>query len=279
MTPSERGRALTVPKVNTISRGGSRFYVHPDDGTQKVPGVTSILGMLPKPFLKPWAAKVVAETAVESIGEVVGIAMRDRQAAIDMLKRAPDRQTGAAADIGTQAHDLFEAIAKGERVGRVHPELVPYVEHFQEFLDEFQPEYIFMEETVWSDRHEYAGSFDAFAQIGGDRVWIDYKTTRSGVHEEVALQLAAYRHADYIIRPDGSRVPMPTSEGGAVLHIRPEGWKLVPVNCGEAEFEMFLHLREVFRWEKELKQGVVGDPLNKGAKPARRRATARRRAA
>lgn len=270
---------MTTPKVNTISRGGSRFYVHPEDGTLKVPGVTSILGMLPKPFLKPWAAKVVAETAVESIGEVVGIAMRDKQAAIDMLKRAPDRQTKSAADVGTEAHDLFEAIAKGEPPRRVHPELQPFVDHFNAFLDEFQPEFTFMEETVWSDKHEYAGSFDAFATIDGDRVWVDYKTTRSGVHEEVALQLAAYRHADYIIRPDGSRVPMPPAEGGAVLHIRPEGWKLVPVRCGEAEFEMFLHLREVFRWEKELKASVIGDPLNASAKPTRRRPTARRRAA
>lgn len=270
---------MTTPKVNTISRGGSRFYVHPNDGTLKVPGVTSILSMLPKPYLKPWAAKVVAETAVESIGEVVGIAMRDRQAAIDMLKRSPDRQTAAAAEVGSDAHDLFERIAKGERIGRVHPELAVFVDHFQAFIDEFRPEFTFMEETVWSDSYEYAGSFDAFATIDGDRVWVDYKTTRSGVHEEVALQLAAYRHADYIIRPDGSRVPMPTADGGAVLHIRPEGWKLVPVRCGSTEFEVFLHLREIFRWEKELRDTVLGDPLNQAARPRKRAIARRRRAA
>ncbi|MEU8655271.1 hypothetical protein [Actinoplanes philippinensis] len=227
--------------------------------------------MLPKSFLKFWASKVVAEYAVHNLGEIVGIALRgDSDGAIDYLKRAPDRETRKAADVGTEAHNYFERMAKGEPVGRVHPDLKPFVEHFGAFLDEFQPEIVFTEETVWSEQHDYAGSFDAFATIQGEAVWLDWKTTRSGVHAEVALQLAAYRHADYIIRPDGSRVPLPKAEGGAVLHVRPEGWKLVPVNCGPESFEFFLHLREVFRWEKEFKETVIGDPLNDGAKPARR---------
>lgn len=271
---------MTTPKVSTIRRGGSRFYVHPDTA-EKVPGVTSILGMLPKPFLKPWAAKMVAEYAVDNIGSYIDLLLRgERQAVVDMLKRAPDRNTAGAADIGTEVHDLFDRMAQGEpRPARVHPELVPYVDHFEAFLEEFTPSFTFMEETVWSDEHGYAGSFDAFAEIAGERVWVDYKTTRSGVHEEVALQLAAYRHADYIVRPDGSRVPMPPADGGAVLHVRPEGWKLVPVACGEEQFATFQHLREVFRWEKELKQGVIGQPLNKAAPKARaRRPAAPRRA-
>lgn len=254
---------MTTPKVNTIKRGGSRFYVSPDTG-QKVPGVTSVLGMLPKDFLRYWAAKMVAEEAVADLGSVVSIAMRDPAAAIDYLKRAPDRNTNKAADTGTAAHDLFERMARGEKLGRVHPDLEPFVRHFDEFLTVAQPEYHFLEETVWSDAHDYAGSFDAFATIRGERVWIDNKTTRSGIHAEVGIQLAAYRYADAILRPDGSRTPMPKADGGAVLHIRPEGWKLVPVRADEAAFDVFLHLREVFRYEKEFKSTIVGQPVFEG---------------
>jgi len=255
---------MTTPKVNTIKRGGSRFYVSPETGA-KVPGVTSVLGMLPKEFLRYWAARTVAEEAVADLGAVVSIAMRDPSAAIDYLKRAPDRTTRKAADIGTAAHDLFETLAKGEKVGRVHPDLEPYVRHFNEFLDVAQPEYHFMEETVWSDEFAYAGSFDAFATISGERIWIDNKTTRSGIHEEVGLQLAAYRFADNILRPDGSRVPMPKADGGAVLHIRPEGWKLVPVRADRVLFdEVFLPLRAVFTYEKEIKSTIVGDAVFAG---------------
>lgn len=248
---------MTTPKVSTIKRGGSRFYVNPDTA-EKVPGVTSILGMLPKDFLRYWASKMVAEEAVADLGSVVSIAMRDPQAAIDYLKRAPDRNVGKAADTGTAAHALFEKMASGEPVGRVHPDLKPFATHFAEFLDVVQPEILFQEETVWSEKHVYAGSFDGFGIIEGERVWLDWKTTRSGVHEEVGLQLAAYRFADYLIREDGGRVPMPEADGGAVLHVRPEGWSLVPVRCDEATFEVFLHLREVFRYEKEFKSTIIG---------------------
>ena len=255
---------MTTPKVSTIKRGGARFYVNPDDGAVKVPGVTSIVGMLPKEFLRYWAAKMVAEEAVADPGTLVNMVLRDPSAAIDHLKKAPDRNTRKAADVGTAAHDLFEKLSRGQSVGRVHPDLEPYVRHFSEFLDVAQPEYHFMEETVWSDKHEYAGSFDAFATIQGEKVWIDNKTTRSGIHEEVGVQLAAYRFADSIIRADGGRVPMPQADGGAVLHIRPEGWKLVPVRCDEEMFDVFLHLREVFRYEKEIKGTIVGREIFSG---------------
>lgn len=269
---------MTTPRINTITRGGSRFYVNPETGA-KAPGVTSILDMLPKPFLKPWAAKVVAESAVANLGEVVGIALKgDTQGAIDYLKRAPDRDTKRAQEIGSEAHEYFERMAKGEPVGRVHPEMKPFVDHFDEFLRKFSPEFIFLEETVWSEKHDYAGSFDAFALISGEAVFLDWKTTRSGVHEEVALQLAAYRHADYIIRPDKSRVPMPRSDGGGVLHIRPEGWAFRPVKADDSVFPYFLHLREVFRWEREIKPTVIGDPLNVPASAMRGRTPAPRRA-
>ena len=255
---------MTTPKVSTIKRGGARFYVNPDDGAIKVPGVTSIVGMLPKEFLRYWAAKMVAEEAVADPGTLVNMVLRDPSAAIDHLKKAPDRNTRKAADVGTAAHDLFEKLAKNQPIGRVHPDLEPFVRHFSEFLDKAQPEYHFMEETVWSDKHEYAGSFDAYATIQGERVWIDNKTTRSGIHEEVGVQLAAYRFADSIIRQDGGRIPMPKADGGAVLHIRPEGWKLVPVRCDEDMFDVFLHLREIFRYEKEIKGTIVGREIFSG---------------
>jgi hypothetical protein len=262
---------LTTPKVSTIKRGGSRFYVNPETGT-KAPGVTSILDMLPKPFLRYWAAKEVATTAVDELGTIVTMTLRDREAAIDHLKRAPDRDTYRAATVGGAAHDIFERLAKGEPAGRIPPDVEPFVRHFGEFIDEFSPEYLFMEETVWSETHDYAGSFDALAIIDGDLTWIDYKTTRSGVHEEVALQLAAYSHADYILRPDGTRVPLPHAEAGACVWIRPEEWGVYPVRIDDEVFDDFLALRKVFDYDRERKATVIGDPVGglRGPSPSRR---------
>jgi hypothetical protein len=267
---------VTTPKVNTIKRGDARFYVNPETG-EKAPGVTSILNMLPKGFLKYWAAKAVSEFAVDNVGSVVDLMIKgNREAAVDMLKRAPDRDVNNAANVGTEVHDIFERMASGETISRVHPDFKPYVAHFEEFLDEFQPEFVHLEETVWSEAHDYAGSFDALAKIRGELVWLDWKTTRSGVHEEVAVQLAAYGHADYIVSADGTRTPLPQADGSGVLHVRPEGWKLVPCRFDESVFKVFLHLREVFRYERELKSSMLGNPLNAGAKPTKRTAAPRK---
>ncbi|MGZ0151860.1 hypothetical protein ACXJJ3_32710 [Kribbella sp. WER1] len=269
---------MTTPKVNTIKRGGARLYVHPDDG-QKVPGVTSILNMLPKDFLKFWAAKAVATQAVDLLGEVVGIALRDRQAAIDMLKRAPDRDVAQAAQNGTDVHDMFERLAKGETLGRIHPDLEPYVGIFRGFEKQYDPEFLFLEQTVWSVKHGYAGSFDWCAKVTdpktGERLTAmgDWKTTRSGVHEEVSLQLTAYANADYIVGADGAQIDIPQIDVGLVVHARPEGGQVVPALISDELFtEVFLPLMQIFQYEKETKKTVLGQgiPIEIVEEPKRR---------
>lgn len=257
---------MTTPRINTIKRGGSRLYVHPDSA-EKVPGVTSILNMLPKGFLKYWASKVVAETAVQHLGEVVGIAMRDEGAAIDFLKRSPDRFTAKSADAGTEVHDLYERMARGQEIGRVHPDLLPYVGIFKGFERTYKPEFLFLEETVWSETHGYAGSFDFIARITDPdtaeemTVVGDWKTTRSGVHAEVALQETAYSRADYIVRPDGGKVPIPALDGGIVVHARPEGGQVVPALLSDDLFAIFLALKTVWEWDREISKTVLGNGL------------------
>jgi len=254
---------MTIPKVATIKRGGSRLYVNPDSGL-KVPGVTSVLNMLPKPFLKFWAAKLVAETAVDMMPEFSGMVMKgDRAGAIDYLKRAPMRNTGAAADRGTEAHDIMERMSLGKNVGRVAPDMTWVKDNFNEFLDAFEPEFHHLEGTVWNDEPGYAGSFDWIATIGDELVIGDNKTTRSGVHAEVALQLNAYAAADSLMDADGERTPMPQCQAAAVFHTVPDGWKLVPIMLdAEALMPVFEALLVVMDWDKNIHKTVIGDALD-----------------
>ena len=248
---------MTTPKVKTFSAKGSRFYVHPDTG-ESVPGVTSILNQLPKPFLQYWSAKVVAEYAVDNVESWRSL---DYKAAVDLLKGAPRRYTSGRADIGTEAHDAFEKIGNGDDPGPIRIEVQPYVDQFSKFLDDFQPEFIGQELTVWSEKHRYAGSTDAFLRIQGEPVVVDWKTTKS-IYPEVGLQLAAYRYADHVIDQYGSTSPIPTLEGGAVLHVREDGYDLVPLRCDEKVFEIFLALRNFsFEWAQDISKTVVGAPL------------------
>ena len=264
-------------RVRTIRRGGSRFYVEPSTD-HKAPGVTSIIGMGPKPFLQYWAARTVAEAAVEKAEAVLSIRGKydqrtqtydgDPDAAIDMLKGAPLRYTKQRAAVGSDAHDLFERMIRGETVRRVGQDLAPYKRHFAEFLDEVQPELLLAEDVFWSDTYDYAGSGDAVLRVvdeSGEKlnVLVDWKTGRD-TYPDVALQLSAYAHADRVIGEDGESRPMPRIDAGLVLHITPERWALKPVRIDDEVFTVFLHLRAIFDWDRTLSREVIGRPIASG---------------
>jgi hypothetical protein len=274
-------------------RGGSRFYQDPDDFKVTVPGVTSIIGMLPKPFLTFWAAKMAAELAVDSIDYLKEMAERDRDGAVSFVKGASTRYTKLRATIGSAAHDLFERIIRGDDIGRVSPDMEPYVFHFRDFLTKVNPELIHAEDVAWSDKHAYAGSFDAIL-----RVWlfkdntpdptrgkyghsepcdliVDYKTSKD-IHAEVSLQLTAYAMADRLITADGASHPFPQVDGGAVLHVTPEGWNFKPVSLDADVFATFLNLREIFRWDREISKTVLHKSIAQSGSALRVTGTQRR---
>jgi hypothetical protein len=263
--------------IRTIQRSGSRFYFHEDAPDTAYPGVTSVIGMLPKPFLAYWQAKMVAELAVDSIDFVQQMVERDREGAIGYLKGAANRYTKQRASIGSHAHDLFERMIRGERIGRVHPDMEPYRRNFGEYLDAVQPELVRAEDVAWSDTHRYAGSFDGILRLrlGEDGrpdpqgepalVMADWKTSKS-TYPEVALQMSAYAHADVIIDSRGNREPMPEFDGAFVLHITDEQASFKPVRIAEENglpdvFPFFLYLRETFEWDKSVSKTVLGDPI------------------
>ncbi|MGW3072751.1 hypothetical protein [Kitasatospora sp. NPDC001132] len=273
-------------KVSTVQRGGSRFYV--DHETQeKVPGVTSVVGMLPKPFLTPWAAKTTAEAAVDNLSAVKAIAESDRDGAIDFLKNAHRRYTKHRASIGSDAHDMFERMIRGEHIdpSALSDAMRPYFLHFEEFMRSVNPELIRAEDVAWSDTHKYAGSFDALLRVwvvenedgsvtidptrGPDSTPVviiaDWKTSKS-TYAEVALQMAAYGFADWLIDPDGNREPMPHIDAAAVLHVTEDQWAFKPVRFDDEVFEHFVTLRKTFEWDREMSKGVIGKPLAKGGR-------------
>ncbi|MFJ4701945.1 hypothetical protein ACIP5N_27670 [Streptomyces sp. NPDC088768] len=252
--------------ISTVHSGGSRFYQDTASGS-RVPGVTSIIGMLAKPYLPAWAAKMAAEAAVDNLRAVTTIAATDRTGAVDFVKNAHRRYTASRADIGSAAHDIFERMIRDEPVGEIAPELDPYRRHFAQFLDAVQPELIHSEDVAWSDTNAYAGSFDALLRIrddhGAHTVIVDWKTGKA-TYPEVGLQLAAYAHADRIITPEGESVPMPPVSTGAVLHITDRKWEFKPVRCDESVFSYFLALRKLFRWDRQVSKEIIGVPFASG---------------
>lgn len=258
--------------IRTVKSNGARLYYNEDTPAVRYPSVTSIVGMLPKPFLQRWAANMAADIAVDCLPLLQDLAARDSDGARQYIAGAAYRYTRERARIGSDAHDLFERMIRGENPANVHPDMRHYQRHFADFLDTVQPELIRAEDVAWSDTHKYAGSFDGILRVRlnedgrpdptGDPVTViaDWKTSKS-VHADVALQMAAYANADVVISPDGRREPMPALDGAVILHVTPEQWTLKAVRADDDVFAYFLTLRNVYDWDADVSRKVLGRAL------------------
>lgn len=268
-----------------VDRGGGHSYLL--DG-EKVDGVTGVLrdGM-PKPALVGWAAKTIAEyvadrlildpddrhVATRLIDDLRQVAGEDVRKAwpdgppgplkiAETLKGIHWRDRDQAANKGTLVHHLAERLARGEEVA-VDDAIVGHVDSYLRFRDEWEPTDELLEVVVGSRRHRYMGTLDLLATLPGlGYTLLDNKTNRSGPFGEVALQLAAYRYAEFYLDPEtGEEHPMPEVDGCAVLWLRADGYDLIPFQAGPEEFRTFLYVREVGRFATTTSKTVKGEAL------------------
>ena len=226
-----------------LSRDEKHRYFWNGDGP--IPSVTTILDTLAKPYLVPWAKKIVAQAAVDNIGLLNRMmAQNGPEATVRWLKSLPDTRRDKAADLGTRVHKLAERLALREKV-EVTAEEAPFVTSYQRFMAEFQPKFLFVEPLVLNTEYWYAGGADSFAIIDGE-VWILDIKTGASIYPTTALQLAAYANAGFIGEAGSAeKIPVPTVRHYGIVHVRPEGAPLVEVNPAGA-FDTFLNLLTVY---------------------------------
>jgi hypothetical protein len=243
---------------------GSRVYVV---GESTLDSVTTILDIMAKPALIRWAAKGAAEWAVYNMPHWTGLVEEDPEAAVTLIKGAPWRQTGKAAKLGSLIHDYVEHIVLGTPPPTVLEPTIPYLQAFEQFQKDYQPQYLNAEATVVSTLYGYAGTFDIGAVLpstnGPYRALIDVKTGK-GVYQEAALQLCAYRHAEYEASPDGELIDNGPWDRTLVLHLQPTGkYRLIPVVSDQVTFDAFLGLVSAYAWANLPEKERMGVPIKK----------------
>jgi hypothetical protein len=255
---------MSEPK-NARQTGKGRVYEYKGATYWSVTSIIS--GGLPKPQLVPWGMRVVAEYAVANVtrlGKMVRAAGDDpdaQKAAIDWLKGAPYRERDRASDMGSLIHSRIESLILGKPQPVIPPVARPQLDAFDAFVRDWHPTFEAAEFTVYNRAESYAGTGDWIATIPGlGRVLGDTKTGKD-VYPEAALQLSAYRNGEFIGLADGTEAPMPQVDSCAVLHLRPDGYSLVPVVADEEVFRAFLFVREVFRFQESISRRVVGEAL------------------
>ncbi|MFC9892137.1 hypothetical protein ACFVMC_00445 [Nocardia sp. NPDC127579] len=251
-----------VAPIRRKSAGRSHYYV--DGAGTRMPGVTTILGAgVPKKALIDWAANATADYAVNNWETLGDLAVAAR---LNKLRKARYEERDAAANRGTQVHALAEQLVRGDTVS-VPEELRGHVESYVRFLDLFDAEPVLIEFVVASYRFGYAGTADLIADLvmPGEtdpvRWLLDIKTNRSGVYGETALQLAAYRHADVYLDADGAEQPMIPVERAGVVHVRADGFSLVPVTADQAQLRTFRYVQQIAAFVDES-PALIGAPID-----------------
>lgn len=198
-----------------------RWYV--TGGGERWPSVTTIVGQLPKDGLQTWASNYVAQYAVDHPG-----------APYDEIRMAARNYSLERANVGTQVHAAILA-------GRWPRHLTSYAKNCRRLQRQHQLEAVQQETTVWNRRLRYAGTYDWCGYVDGELALVDVKTSK-GVYPATRIQLAGYRYSD-----DLRDWPI---QKCYVLHLREDGADLLEQQVGPKEFQVFKHLREVYRWTK-----------------------------
>lgn len=242
------------------------------------------LGLGTSDALVNWAVRTTAEYAVDNNDVIAPLAGRDRDAAVKLLADARWTSSGKAAARGTDLHKAAEALALGV-TPEVEDHILPYVEQYQAFLDTFRPSFLMSEAPVYNPTHGYAGTCDGVLEMDGRRLIFDLKTTAhapdSGKSRppfpEVALQLVAYRRAEwvgllsemryasgkryYLYDPDAQHEPMPETDGALCVVVSPFDYMVVPVRTDDEVWRHFRHCMENARWQVSVSRSVFGPPI------------------
>jgi hypothetical protein len=252
---------------------GNRHYQYPPTGEPVVSVTTVNGATEGKPWLPPWASGITAGWSVDNLQLLARtLETEGRDAAVKLAKQQGEIIRDLKRDAGGYVHDVIEALtlwaASPEGLGAdiVLPTLPDHLVNadydddplpdvvdwmitgFLNFVADFQPEFQAAEMTVFNMDLGYAGTLDSiigltgyaineaerFDAAPGNRLslCVDAKT---GKHLSVTWreQVAAYRHAREALMPLGDLAPLPPTDAGCVLHLRPEherGYRLMLVS-------------------------------------------------
>jgi hypothetical protein len=229
-----------------------------------------------------------------------------RKAAADLAKGRAKEIRDLKRDVGSHVHKMVEALVLWQASPAEHgadlvlPELPLHlagqdydedpvefvaewmVDGFLNFVADFRPVFHEAEMTVFNYPLGYAGTLDMIATLPGLAIGgagrfipgsgvtpcIDVKTGKNP-DKTWREQIAAYRHAPEADPSGfGNLVPMPATDAGAVLHLRPEyprGYRLTLIS-GAADAKAWNRFRRVVeiyqgRKEEDDKPGKVCYPL------------------
>ena len=197
---------------------------------RRVPGVTTVLGILAKPALIHWAWDLGCK----------GIDYR--------------KYRDKMASVGTLAHYMVECDLRGDvpELAAYSPEEIALAENclikYYEWRRENDLRPLIVEGAFVSEKHGYGGTIDCYGVLNGALTLIDLKTGK-GIYPEMITQLAAYHQ---LLVEHGHEV-----KAVRILRIgrsEDEGFEEQRKTIAELRkhWKRFRHCLEIYRLNKEI---------------------------
>jgi hypothetical protein len=226
---------------------------------EKVDGVTTVLNQgIPKAALVPWAGNVCGAVVRDQWEVLTGMQPDERY---DYVKGAPSRDRDRGARRGTEVHGYAEQIIDGTEVD-VPDELLGHVDAYIAFLKDWNVQPILVEFVCGNRTHKWMGTGDLVADLADGFRWLlDIKTTRSGIFAETAIQLAAYRNAEFYLDSYSREHPMPAVQKVGAIWVRGDGYDLIPVDAGPDTYKVFRHAQQIARFQTTTSKTVIGEAI------------------
>jgi len=162
---------------------------------QKVPSVTTALGIINKPALVAWAANSAIDYVSEQIEPGKSYDELQLAAIWEGGRKSHYQKKTDAGTIGTFLHKYVEGFIKGDSPAQpVNPELQKSAMKFMNWVEKHKVEFLLSEQQVFSQKYGYTGTLDFICKIDGKMYLGDLKTS-SAIYAEYLIQTAAYRQA------------------------------------------------------------------------------------
>ena len=243
------------------------YYYADADGTKAYTGITTILGVLAKPALIPWAARMAVDYIRENCeeredvgsGPAPDYVYHASEYVLEKAKSAHTRKKEEAGAHGTDAHALVEeyvnlSLANGGgpvSIGGAWGKLAP-ISSFITWAVENVDHFLFSERRMAHPELFIAGTAD-FAYVGKDgrRYMADFKTSGGIYGIDYWLQVAAYR---LLAEAEGDE----PYDGATIVRLGKDGsFEVQHLYDYETYKEAFLACLTLYRAQANLKGLVV----------------------
>ena len=212
--------SITNKKMSDIYKFSKETHTHTLNG-KNLTGCTTVLNVIAKPFLIPWAANMTAGFLKGKLDDIKKLDQNGWETLLDEARKAHTKKKEKAGDYGTKTHKtISELVASVILVdGYISKETTSEEKSIQNFIDwavKNKVKFLASEINVWSKKYFLGGICDIVCELGGKRWVADIKTSKSGIYPENFWQCAGY---DLMLQEQGD----PPADGYLILNLKENG--------------------------------------------------------